>query len=67
MHFTKEVRPDYQQSQYWPAWRYVDPPDDRFWEGENLKQYRKYLVETVLTAWEDLAPLVDKAVGHPLR
>ena len=67
VHFPKEVRPYYQQSPGWPAWRYVDPPDDGFWEGENLKQYRDDLVETILTAWKDLAPLVDEAVGHPPR
>lgn len=66
VHFPKEVRPAYPRySPGWPAWRNVDPPVGRFWEGENLKQYRKYLVETILTAWKDLAPLVDEAVGHP--
>ena len=66
--FTKEARPAYpRSSQWWAAYRNVDPPLGRFWEGENLKQYRNYLVETILTAWEDLAPLVDEAVGHPPR
>ena len=64
--FTKEARPAYpRSSQWWAAYRNVDPPGGRFWEGENLKQYRNDLVETILTAWEDLAPLVDEAVGHP--
>ena len=65
--FTKEARPGFpQQSAPWPAYRELDPPKDRFWEGDNLKAYRDHLVETVLTAWRDLAPLVDEAVGHPL-
>ena len=64
--FTKEARPAYPKSSKWyPAYRQVDPPSGRFWEGDNLKQYRDYLVETILTAWKDLAPLVDEAVGHP--
>ncbi|MYB06592.1 MAG: hypothetical protein F4Y24_09595 [Gemmatimonadetes bacterium] len=63
--FTKEARPDYPlSSPGWPAWRHLDPPADGFWEGDNLKEYRNYLVETILKAWRDLAPLVDKAVGH---
>ena len=63
--FTKEARPAYpHSSQGWPAYRNLDPPVDRFWEGSNLKEYRNYLVETILKAWKDLAPIVDEAVGH---
>ena len=64
--FTKEARPAYPRSTpWWPALRNLDPPKGRFWEDDNLKEYRKYIVETILTTWKDLAPLVDKAVGHP--
>jgi hypothetical protein len=52
-------------SHWWPAYTNVAPPVGKFWEGENLKEYRDCLVETILKAWKDLAPLVDKAVGHP--
>ena len=52
-------------SSWWPAYARVDPPVGRFWEGDNLKDYRNYLVQTILKAWRDLAPLVDEAVGHP--
>ena len=63
--FTKETCPTYSQhSAWWPAYTNVDPPVGRFWEGDNLKEYRDCLVETVLKAWKDLAPLVDEAVGH---
>ncbi len=63
--FTKEARPAFPlQSPWWPAYKDVEPPDDKFWEGDNLKKYRHYLVETILQAWKDLAPLVDEAVGH---
>ena len=66
--FTKEARPAFPRSSSdWAAYRNVDPPGGRFWEGENLKQYRNNLVETILTAWEDLSPLVDEAVGQPPR
>ena len=61
--FTKEAR----SAVWWPAFRDVDPPVGRFWEGDNLGEYRDRLVETILTAWKDLAPLVDEAVGHPPR
>ena len=64
--FTKEARPAYpRSSSWWPAYKYVDPPSARFWEGDNLKDYRDYLVNTILAAWNDLASLVDEAVGHP--
>ncbi len=64
--FTKEARPAYPQStRWWPAYRNLDPPKGRFWEDDNLKEYRDYIVETILTTWKDLAPLVDEAVGHP--
>ena len=62
--FTKEARPAYpHQNSWWPAYNNVEPPADGFWEGDNLKEYRKYLVETILKAWEDLAALVDESVG----
>ena len=63
--FTKEARPEFPyHGPWWAAFKNVDPPVGRFWEGDNLKEYRSYLVETILKAWKDLAPLVDKAVGH---
>ncbi|MCQ3805553.1 MAG: hypothetical protein KTV45_15940 [Acidimicrobiia bacterium] len=63
--FTKEARPAFpRSSSWWPAYRNLDPPRGRYWEGDNLKEYRNYIVETILTAWKDLAPLVDEAVGH---
>ena len=56
---------DYPKSwQGWPAYRCLDPPPDRFWEGDNLREYRTYLVEAILKAWKDLAPIVDEAVGR---
>lgn len=67
-HFTKETCRDYPEaSPWWPAYRKVNPPGDRFWDGDNLKKYRNDLVETILAAWSDLASLVDEAVGHPTR
>ena len=64
--FTKEARPGYpRRSQGWPAYKDVEPPADKFWEGDNLKEYRDHLVETIIKAWKDLAPLVDEAVSQP--
>ena len=64
--FTKEACPAYPKStHWWPAYRDLDPPEGRFWEDDNLMEYRNYIVETILTTWKDLAPLVDEAVGHP--
>lgn len=64
--FTKGRRPGYPlQNSWWPAYVHVDPPVGRFWEGDNLKHYRNCLVQTILKAWSELAPLVDEAVGHP--
>ncbi len=63
--FTEEARPDYPHSwKGWPAYRSLDPPVGRFWEGDNLTKYRTDVVEAILKAWEDLAPIVDKAVDH---
>ena len=64
--FTKETCRNYPlSSNWWPAYTNVDPPRETFWEGDNLKKYRDYLVKTILKAWNDLAPLVDIAVGCP--
>ncbi len=50
----------------WPAYRYFrEAPKDKYWKGDNLKDYRKTLVEEILVAWNELAPLVDKAIGDP--
>ena len=63
--FEKEKCPGFpQKNGWWPAYVNVAPPVGKFWEGDNLKEYRADLVQTILTAWKDLAPLVDKAVGH---
>lgn len=63
--FTKEARPGFtREAHWWPAFRNVEPPVGRFWEGDNLKEYRARLVETVFEAWDELAPLVDEAVGR---
>lgn len=65
--FTKEARPSFPRSStLWPAYKHVDPPKNRFWEDDNLMEYRDYLVKTILDAWNDLASLVDEAVGHPI-
>ena len=64
--FANERRPNHpDQNAWWPAFAKVGPPAGRFWEGDNLQEYRDCLVETIVTAWKDLAPLVDEAVGRP--
>ena len=65
--FTKEARPGYpRNSPGWPAYKdVVEPPADKFWEGDNLKEYRNHLVVTIIKAWKDLAPLMDVAVSQP--
>ena len=65
--FTKEARPNFplsSRSYELPAYVYLDPPTGRFWEGDNLKEYRDFLLETIFAAWKELAPLVDESVGH---
>ena len=63
--FAGETCPDYtgRPSSWWPVWAEIEGPSGRFWEGDGLEKYRHRLVDTVLSAWNDLAPLVDKAVG----
>lgn len=64
--FTKEARPNYpRHTPWWPACKDVEPPAGRFWEGDNLLEYRNHLVETIIKAWKDLAPLVDEALSQP--
>ena len=64
--FAEERRRAYpHQNLWWAAFAKLDPPTGRFWEDDNFNKYRDRLVDTLLTAWEDLAPLVDEAVGHP--
>ena len=64
--FAKDRCPAFpRRSGWWPAYAHVDPPVGRFWEDDNLKGYRERLVETLLDAWRDLAPLVDEAVSPP--
>ena len=66
--FTKETCPNHpRQNPWWPAFANVDPPTGRFWEDDNLQEYRDRLIEIVVEAWKDLAPLVDEAVGLPPR
>ena len=48
---------------WWPVWASIVGPPGRFWEGDGLKEYRHRVVDRVLSAWHDLAPLVDEAVG----
>ena len=63
--FTNEACPTYPHHvPWWPAYKNVEPPVGKFWEGDNLKEYRDHLVETIFKAWAELAPLVDEAVGH---
>ena len=65
--FAKERRPNYpdQNAVWWPAFTHVDPPAGRFWEDDNLREYRDRLIEIIVEAWKYLAPLVDEAVGRP--
>ena len=64
--FTKETCPNHPlQTPWWPAYANVDPPVGKFWEGDNLEGYRDRLVETLVDAWKDLAPLVDEAFRSP--
>ena len=64
--FTKEACPYFpRRSAWWAAYANVDPPVGDFWENDNLNEYRDDLLKTILKAWRELAPLVDKAVGYP--
>lgn len=64
--FTAEACPEYllRGRPWWLAWKKVDSPVGRFWEGDNLSKYRDYLVETLVNTWINLAPLVDEAVSR---
>ncbi len=61
--FTKGAHPGFPSRNQWsPAYKAVEPPAGKFWEGDNLEEYRDHLVATIIKAWKDLAPLVDEAV-----
>lgn len=63
--FTREACPNYRgkPSSHWPLWETIEGPSGRFWESHGLQEYRHRIVREVLSAWDDLAPLVDKAVA----
>ena len=63
--FTSEACPGYREKStpWWPVLATIEGPSGRFWEGDGLEKYRRRLVDTVLSAWNDLAPLVNEAVG----
>ena len=48
----------------YPMYRYLDPPSGNFWESDNLGEHGKSVIQAVLKAWCDLAPLVDEAVSQ---
>lgn len=53
--FTKETRPALRRKgPSWPAIKVVESPVGRFWEGDNLKEYRECLVKTILESSKDL-------------
>lgn len=45
----------------WFKYRSLESPHPGFWEGDGLVEYRKQLLDQLLKAWTDLAPLMDKA------
>lgn len=50
-------------------WRYreIDVRDgrpERYWEADSLSEYRQFLIDELLRAWCDFAPLIDKAVSN---
>ena len=64
--FTKEMRPGFPKHNHaWPTYKNVDPPDGRFWEGDNLKN-------TATTSWRPFSRhgmtwprWWTKQFGHP--
>lgn len=65
-HFSSEsCREDYpNRSNHWPVYDYVEVPQGEFWEGDNIATHRKHVIELILNAWRDLAPLVDEALDR---
>ena len=60
---TREACPSFpDRASWWPVRVTIGGPSGRFWEGDGLKEYRHRVVDRVLSAWNDLAPLVDEAV-----
>lgn len=50
------------KSKWWLAYRHVGPPTGEYWESDVLKEHRDHVLDVILTAWRDLAPLVDEAL-----
>ena len=48
-------------------YRYLPRPEGNFWEDERLQAYGRSVIQALLQAWQDLAPLVDEAVQHCCR
>lgn len=48
--------------EWWPAWRYVDPAPDGYWD--DLNRYRTSLIESVRQAWQQMSKTVDDVVDR---
>lgn len=47
----------------YPMFRYLPLPEGNFWKDAQLEKYGQSVIQAVLKAWSDLAPLVDEAVA----
>ncbi len=59
MSATRQNKYKEREKDLWPFYLLVNRTDN--WEGDNFKTYRVRLINTLLDAWRDLAPLVDEA------
>ena len=46
----------------YPMYEYLNNPEPDVWKDTNLHQYGNLLIETLLQAWQTLAPLVDESL-----
>ena len=46
----------------YPMYKYLPPPQGNLGEGNNLEKHGHEVIETVIKAWCDLAPIVDETV-----
>ena len=48
----------------YPMFRYLPHPEGNLWEDDQLEAYGQSVIQAVLKAWCDLAPLVNEAVSQ---
>jgi hypothetical protein len=59
---AEQVLYDNKPTPWWPCWRYVRLPRERWWEDR--QEFEGALIDAIVNAWDDLASLVAQAMAE---